>query len=443
VSAGPPVPPGGAVPHVKALNCPNCSATLTVRSFNNAVTIVCGSCHTILDAKDPNLAVLQQFKAIEGEGKPLIPLGTRGRIRGTEYEVIGFQRRTIQVEGIPYSWHEYLLFNPFKGFRYLTEYDGHWNDTSTLRSLPTQGFGLTPSIIYLGERYKHFQTAIARTSFVLGEFPWQVRVGETATVTDYVSPPRVISSEKTGNEITWSMGEYMTGSDVWKAFGLKGSPPAAVGVYENEPSPVGPMAKAIWLTFAIFAVVLVALFIALSAISRDERVFLGGYLFNADHPQADTSFVSDVFDLKGHTSNVEVTTDADVNNNWIYLNYALINSDTGQAFDFGREVSYYHGYDSDGSWTEGSKSDSVIVPSVPAGHYYLRVEPEGNTGAGEVHYSVTVKRDVPNFTFYGIAFLALLAPAIFITWRSISFENMRWAESDHPRIKIQSGGDDD
>jgi len=190
-------------------------------------------------------------------------------------------------------------------------------------------------------------------------------------------------------------------------------------------------------------VVLVALFIALSAISRDERVFLGGYLFNANHPQADTSFVSDVFDLKGHTSNVEVTTDADVNNNWIYLNYALINSDTGHAFDFGREVSYYHGYDSDGSWTEGSKSDSVIVPSVPAGHYYLRVEPEGNTGAGEVHYSVTVKRDVPNFTFYGIAFLALLAPAIFITWRSISFENMRWAESDHPRIKISSGGDDD
>src|SRR5579862_1295941 len=282
MSAGPPQSPSAGIPHVKALNCPNCGAALTVRSFNNAVTIVCASCHTILDAKDPNLAVLQQFKAIEGEGKPLIPLGTRGKIRGTDYEVIGFQRRTIQVEGIPYSWREYLLFNPYKGFRYLTEYDGHWNDTSTLRSLPTQGFGLTPSVTYLGERYKHFQTAIASTSFVLGEFPWQVRVGETATVSDYVSPPRVISSEKTGSEITWSMGEYMAGSDVWKAFGLKGSPPAAVGVYENEPSPVGPMAKAIWLTFSIFTVVLVALFIVLSAISQDQQVFQGDYLFNAN-----------------------------------------------------------------------------------------------------------------------------------------------------------------
>ena len=38
--------------------------------------------------------------------------------------------------------------------------------------------------------------------------------------------------------------------------------------------------------------------------------------------------------------------------------------------------------------------------------------------------------------FFGIAFLALLIPAIVITWRSLSFERMRWAESDHPPIKI-------
>ena len=59
--------------------------------------------------------------------------GSRGSIRGVLYEVIGFQRRTIQVEEISYSWHEYVLFNPIKGFRYLTEYAGHWNDVSILR----------------------------------------------------------------------------------------------------------------------------------------------------------------------------------------------------------------------------------------------------------------------------------------------------------------------
>src|SRR6201998_2168456 len=194
-------------PHVKSLNCPNCGATLTVRAFGQAVTIVCDSCLCILDAQDPKLQILQKFKAATGEDPPLIPLGTRGSIRGIVYEAIGFQRRTIHVDGIPYSWHEYVLFNPFKGFRYLTEYNGHWNDGSILKALPEiLPYASPPKVKYLGETYRHFQTAKAGTSFVLGEFPWQVRVGEAVDVTDYVSPPRVLSSEKTGQEVTWSMG---------------------------------------------------------------------------------------------------------------------------------------------------------------------------------------------------------------------------------------------
>ena len=99
----PPTPP-----QVKALNCPGCGAVLTLRSFNLAVTIVCNHCHAILDAQDPNLAILQTFKAIADEDPPLIPLGTRGNIRGARYEVIGFQRRTLQADDISYSWHEYV-----------------------------------------------------------------------------------------------------------------------------------------------------------------------------------------------------------------------------------------------------------------------------------------------------------------------------------------------
>ena len=76
-SAGP-TPPGK--PQARALNCPGCGAALTLRSFNNAVTIVCESCHSILDAKDPNLQILQRFKVATDEVRPLIPLGTRGQL---------------------------------------------------------------------------------------------------------------------------------------------------------------------------------------------------------------------------------------------------------------------------------------------------------------------------------------------------------------------------
>ena len=247
MSTSPPLLGTPPKPQVRALNCPKCGAAITLRTFGQAETVVCGSCRCILDAKDPNLAILQQFEMQTSDIRPLIPLGTRGKLRGTDYEVIGFQRRHATVEGISYPWHEYVLFNPYKGFRYLSEYNGHWNDISICKELPMVGGRMfsssSGSANYLGEVYKHFQTSDANTDFVMGEFPWQVRVGEHAAVTDYVHPPRVLSSEKMDKEVTWSVGEYMYGREIWDAFKLPGGPPEAEGVYENQPSPVATNVK--------------------------------------------------------------------------------------------------------------------------------------------------------------------------------------------------------
>jgi hypothetical protein len=231
------------------------------------------------------------------------------------------------------------------------------------------------------------------------------------------------------------MGEYMSGKDVWKAFSLPGDPPEATGVYENQPSPLSADTKNIWVVFAAFLVLLVMMMIGFDMSSNKAEVFTGYYKYDSNQ-RGEASFVTDEFEIRGHTSNVEVDTSTDLNNRWIYLNYALINGETGQAFDFGREVSYYHGYDSDGSWSEGSANDSVAVPKVPPGRYYLRVEPEGDPGYGVTYYTISIKRDVPQNSWYGIALGALLLPAILLTWRTLSFEHLRWAESDHPPIRI-------
>jgi len=431
----PPLPPK---PQAKAVSCPQCGAAVTLRALGQASAVVCESCHAILDAKDPQLQILQKFEKIVSDERPLIPLGSRGKLRGVDYEVIGFERRSIKVDGITYSWREYLLFNPYKGFRYLSEYSGHWNDISVCKALPVvdSRMSIPPEANYLGEMYRHFQTSDANTDFVLGEFPWQVRVGERAQVTDYVHPPRVLSREVMAGEITWSIGEYMTGRDIWATFRLSGSPPEAIGIYENQPSPFIEKFGGIWKTFAAFAMALVIIMIAFDALSQKEPVFSSTYQIASGLSNAEASFVTDVFELTGRTSDVEVATTANVQNNWIYLNYALINQDTGQAWDFGREINYYSGYDSDGSWSEGSRHDAVVVPSVPAGKYYLRIEPEVAPLHPYISYNVSVKRDVPVFSFYGLAFLALLIPVIVVTWRSVSFERSRWSESDHPPAPI-------
>ena len=182
------------------------------------------------------------------------------------------------------------------------------------------------------------------------------RVGENAAVTDYVKPPRVLSCEKTDKEVTWSIGEYMYGARHLGVFQFAGQSAGSRGRLRKSAFAgqrkcqrhLGRLSA-----FAIFLLVLMAGF----DLRREQRArsFESTYRLNAGEPKGEASFVTDVFNLDGRTSNVEVTTSADVNNYWIYLNYALINQDTGQAWDFGREVSYYHGYDSDGSWTEGSR----------------------------------------------------------------------------------------
>ena len=98
---------------VRSLSCPSCGATVTIRSFGQAVNVVCGSCHSILDAQGPKVQILQKFSAAM-KFQPLIPLGSRGKLRGTLYELIGFQRRQIDVDGEKYGWGEYVLFNPYK-----------------------------------------------------------------------------------------------------------------------------------------------------------------------------------------------------------------------------------------------------------------------------------------------------------------------------------------
>src|SRR5579871_3005771 len=130
----PPIPesPQAGTPQVRSLSCPGCGAPLALRSMGRAVTVVCGYCHSILDANDPQLRILQRFAAATSEVPPLIPLGSRGKWRGTVYEVIGFQRRSATSDGETFSWHEYVLFNPYKGFRYFTEYNGHWNDAAAV-----------------------------------------------------------------------------------------------------------------------------------------------------------------------------------------------------------------------------------------------------------------------------------------------------------------------
>ena len=415
---------------VKGLNCPKCGAAITLRSGELAKTVACPSCAALLDATDPNLRVLQEFQGKMRWPPPLIPLGSIGKIKGDSYQVLGFQVRGIRVDDTDYYWHEYLLWNEYKGFRYLTEYDGHWNDVVVVKGMPQVTGNVRPTAEYVGETFRHFQTAEASTKFVLGEFPWEVKLGDKVQTRDFVAPPHMLSEERTADETTWSLGTYVSPQYIWDAFQLPGKPPTPRGVYEDQPDPSAGNAGAIGRVFVVFALILLALFIVRQVTARRERVFSQGYTVFSHNPDS-TAFVTPVFALNGRTSNVRLSIDTDLQNNWAYFNLALINDQTGTAYDFGREVSYYFGYD-DGYWTEGSTSDRATISSVPSGQYYLRVQPElGNDNPRPLGFTLTVQRDVPSLTYFAVVFGLLAIPPLLAGFRHYSFEQMRWRESDY------------
>src|ERR1017187_5602984 len=99
---------GPPIAKTKAMYCPNCGGPVELRGFGHALTVVCPQCLTLLDASSPLLKILQEAQS---RRTPLIPLGTRGKWSATTWEVIGFQTRAVEEDGITYEWEEYLLFN--------------------------------------------------------------------------------------------------------------------------------------------------------------------------------------------------------------------------------------------------------------------------------------------------------------------------------------------
>ncbi len=202
---------------VRSLSCPSCGSPVRIRASGLSITAVCESCRATLDVANEQVRLIAEAHA--RTETPLIPIGRRGTLAGTEWEVVGFQRRSSEAGS--WSWAEYLLFNPYRGFRFLGHDHGHWTLYGMLRrdvDDPTADGGD-------GRRYRLTETVAARTEYVLGEFYWRVRAGDTVTVREFVHPPFLLSEERAEDEVTWSRGRYLEPATVGAAFKLDRVPP--------------------------------------------------------------------------------------------------------------------------------------------------------------------------------------------------------------------------
>ncbi len=411
------------------MGCPNCGGPIDLIAPDKSERVTCPNCDSLLDVNQGNLSYLKSLTPSPDQPAFVAPIGAEGAFKDdVKFKIIGAVVRSVTFDGIKYYWHEYLLYNPMIGFRWLVHSDNHWNFVEPINPADVAQdnvFAAGGSVTYNGQKFKIFQDAPATVEYVKGEFYWRVEQGETVRAIDYVAAPLMLSQEMSQDEINWSVGTYLTNEEVEKAFAVEDLPkPWGVG-------PNQPFTGSFYYTWGALPLlgllVVAALMIPLAGITKivfNQEIVLPP-MANATAPQA---VFSQPFDLKGN-SNVRITSSAQVDNSWADLDIDLINDQSQEVESVNVPVEYYSGSDSDGAWTEGGKSTDATISSLPAGKYTLRVEGTWQNWQAQMPVSVKVEQGVNRGVNFCCAFIVLLLVPIFGLIRKWSFEAGRWKDS--------------
>jgi hypothetical protein len=439
------IPP--PAPAVRALTCPSCGGSVTLRAAGYTVTVACQYCGSILDVADPQVKLVTEYHQAAAELE--IPLGTRGTLEGVEWEAIGYLQRS---ENGVYGWEEYLLFNPYHGYRWLIKVRGGWSFGELLTVTPE--YVTYDKLAVGGQSYgRFFGDGHAQVDYVLGEFYWRVAVGEEVETGDWVRPGWMLSREANAKEVAWSRSRLLPAKEIKAAFGVAPDrwiwPPLP-----HQTSPHWPFLKTgtkIVLAAAGFLLLLMVFF------GGTSWTGAGSFPIAADGREQ-TARLGPIT-LPRAWQSVEVRADVPrLENGWVDLDYSLVNRATQQVYEAYGAAERYSGSDSDGPWTEGSRGSSVTIASVPAGTYDLVVEYKGNKWpSGPDYFAQTdgwmsaynqpeVKVEVRYGTLYVsnliLALILLAIPWIFGLVAHLRFEKARVGESDFAPVSTDDEDDD-
>jgi hypothetical protein len=426
-------------PAVRALNCPGCGAGVTLRAAGYSVTAGCPSCGSILDVADPLVKLVTRYHEMALTLE--IPLGSRGVLDDVEWEAIGYLARSMDG-GNP--WEEYLLFNPYHGYRWLVTDGQSWSLGQALTQTP--GFVTYDTLNAGGRDFRRFfKEREARVDRVLGEFYWRVAIGERVTTSEWAAPGWMLSREANDKEVSWTVQRLLAAREIENAFGVEAErrpwppPPHMQSPY------AGWLATCLKMGLAAMAFLVVATVVMSGGSWRNEGVFAAP----SDGQERSATIGPLRFDQPWQRVEIRATV-PNLDNAWVDLDYTLVSRENQQVYTAYGLAERYWGRDSDGDWVEGDRRSSISVASVPRGTYDLTVDYRGNrwSGAPQFEYrpdnwlSPEIEIEVRRGGVYASnLILALILLAIPLVWgiaRHIRFEQARQAESDFDPIGVAS-----
>ncbi|MFM2376751.1 MAG: hypothetical protein RLZZ165_1848, partial [Bacteroidota bacterium] len=403
-----------------AFNCRNCGGQVNLLAPGQSLSAACNHCGAVADLTDDNFRILSDVKA-KITRTPLFEIGSKAQFEGKTWVFIGFMVR--EVEKYQFVWEEYLLFNPYYGFRFLANAYGHWSWIKMIQDLQRAQYH-RPEPMYQGESFRQFSTGSACVRYVLGEFYWKAKVDDLAATVDYISPPYMLSREIEDGGMIWSLGEYLEPQVVADAFGVDRSIlPRKVGVGANQPNqPIQDYRRILpfWLG-SILAVFIIGFISSTSA----PKVLAWSQTYR--FPIVNDT-VSGIFTLpEGMNRNLEVQVKAlsGLENHWVEYAGVLHDTLTNLNYDFIIPVEYYQGVTNGESWSEGSIGGNIVLNEIPGGTYEM-VSSIASDSTGDVE--IKIFRGVPIYSNWIWPLLILSIVPIFLFFRGKSMERRRNAE---------------
>jgi len=403
-------------------NCPQCNEVLLFNALPYTKSYCCPHCKNGFYFE----TATEQVRTFKAEGLnwdcALRP-GNKGTIDGVDYQVIGACLKKEENPGSP-TWREYTIFNARKGFRTLSEFDGHWmivEDNPTER--PCADALLRDSLKYRGESFPEFNAYSFRVVDAMGEFPYNVFDCEGLSVREFISPPEIwIQQFKKKQSITWAHGIHLSRKQLQTGF------PDAVLPYHTgigAVQPTGYINPAKLMISTITALLVLFLFHRLSTIDRKEVNLLTQKIEFADSLRF-VSFVSDTFDLPRRKNLVSIDIFSPLSNSWAYASFRLVNVKTGEEYSMGQGVEYYSGVSGGETWSEGSTSSSGSFVKIPRGRYLLQMDGEKERPEAGSYMTLYVNYDTPSTrNFWFAALFIIIWPVGRLIWDRYT-ETKRW-----------------
>ncbi len=414
-------------PEVQAIKCTACSASLDVLGGHRTKSLTCGYCGSVMD-RHAGFQTVQEYQ--DRPDRPATPLaiGMQATLKDVLFTIIGMIEYVSHQSGDgwaeSYRWVSFQLYSPTHGYCWLTYNKGHYFFSYRTREMPDP---VTPERLWPKveltvdkRKFRMFERYVAQIAYVEGELTWIAKLGDKVRVVEAIDPPAMFSYEQTEHEIEYSIGEYMEPAQVHEAFGID-SPARPSGIHPAQPFDSGRFLPALAKAGPIFAgIALLGLIFVL--IAGGGRELVRTETGTGDGPVALPFSAS----YPGQLMKLELR--ASLTNNWAYYQVTVNDIEAEETvLALGKEVSFYEGRDSDGYWSEGSRTETALFKVPRAGDYVIDILPAETSGrVPQLRISLYEQVFVSRYLL-ALLILSVIAMVALPFYRR-HFEQRRWSD---------------